>query len=282
MIATNLGWLGEVAAPDGVTVDTQADRRTIKVTSTKTDGYAQVNQPGLTAGEYVLVCTLADDGGGGFNANTVLTVWCHTGSVGMPTTVDYDGLKTYVLSFTVPAGVVSVDVQLHAPSNGTCEWTKYGVFTKADFQLLQDTYGLDWFDGDTDNGGAIGGTGSGTSWTIATDSVPGVVKPGAGLEVAEDGTLTPTVATDSDTGVIKPGQNMTVADDGTLTPTAATSSVAGVIKPGAGFQVAADGTLTYQGLPVFYEATAGALSDPPVTPCIIMGPNTGIVYEDGQ
>ncbi|NMN02794.1 hypothetical protein [Bifidobacterium panos] len=278
MIATNLGWLGEVVAPDEVTIDMHSDRRTVGVVSAKTDGYAVVGQPGLTAGEYVMVCTLSANWGSGFSENRVLTVMNNNTVLA---SADYDGLKTYVLPFTVPAGVSSVEVRLHAPSNSQpCEWTKYGVFTKADFQLLQDTYGLDWFDGDTDNNGTDPNAGG----DIATSTVAGMVKPGAHMTVATDGTLTytPPVATSSATGVVKPGTGLKVAGDGTLTPTVATSTLAGVVKPGSGFQVAADGTLTYRGLPVFYEATQGALTSPPVTPCIIMGPATGVVYEDGQ
>lgn len=124
---------------------------------------------------------------------------------------------------------------------------------------------------------------------LATSSAAGLVKPGTGLAVAADGTLsttatggtayTLTAATASNIGGVKPGAGLTVAADGTLSTTGAggtsytlptaTATTLGGIKVGANLTVAADGTLSG-------PAPSGAsYTLPPATATVLGGLKVG-------
>lgn len=108
--------------------------------------------------------------------------------------------------------------------------------------------------------GTVASIGGGASYSlpVATSSVLGGVKVGAGLSAAADGTLSATasslpVATSSVLGGVKVGTGLSATADGTLSATAyslpvATSSVLGGVKVGTNLTAAADGTLSTTGL----------------------------------
>ncbi len=120
----------------------------------------------------------------------------------------------------------------------------------------------------------------------ATSSKAGLVKPGTGLAVSADGTLstngtggtayTLPAASTSALGGIKVGANLTVAADGTIsgpapsggsyTLPAATAAALGGVKAGTGLAVTTDGTLSTTGA----GGTATPLSN--ATPQPAFGP----------
>lgn len=73
-------------------------------------------------------------------------------------------------------------------------------------------------EGTTPPAGGGGGTGGGGGGTIATATTPGIVKPGTGMTVAADGTITYTLspATALALGGVKQGTNIVIAPDGTI------------------------------------------------------------------
>ena len=74
-------------------------------------------------------------------------------------------------------------------------------------------------EGATPPAGGGGGTGGGGGGgTIATATTPGIVKPGTGMTVAADGTITYTLspATTAALGGVKQGANIVIAPDGTI------------------------------------------------------------------
>ena len=74
-------------------------------------------------------------------------------------------------------------------------------------------------EGATPPAGGGGGTGGGGGGgTIATGTTPGIVKPGPGMTVAADGTITYTLspATAAALGGVKQGTNIVIAPDGTI------------------------------------------------------------------
>lgn len=90
---------------------------------------------------------------------------------------------------------------------------------------------------------------------VATASVLGGVKQGAGILIAGDGTISSTynlpVATTSVLGGVKQGTGVTIAADGTISVSGttyvlpvATALTLGGVKEGAGVNIAADGTLS--------------------------------------
>ena len=77
---------------------------------------------------------------------------------------------------------------------------------------------------------------------LATTSVAGIIKIGAGLQAYQDGTALLVPATTSLIGGIKVGAGIQTAMDGTASLVPASSSLIGGIKVGAGIQTAMDGT----------------------------------------
>lgn len=137
--------------------------------------------------------------------------------------------------------------------------------------------------------GALGGVKQGANVTIdgsgvisvaapyepelASDGQAGIVKPGIGLHVNEDGSLDVTaipldvpVATTGSPGIVKPGTNLTVDVDGTLNAAAspytlpeATSSVRGGVRLGTGFTITETDKInvTPPSIPVATTSTLG-------------------------
>ena len=74
------------------------------------------------------------------------------------------------------------------------------------------------------------------------------------IQNIRDGTtpVTVGVATTTKAGIVKPGSGLSVAGDGTLSAKVATASAAGIVKPGTGVEITADGTI---------NVTAGGMSE---------------------
>lgn len=86
----------------------------------------------------------------------------------------------------------------------------------------------------------------GDAGQVATATVAGVVKPGKGLTVGDDGTLNSKVAASEEAGIVKPGEGLLISGDGsgTLSLAAASATTLGGVKPGGGLDVSSDGTLS--------------------------------------
>ena len=94
-----------------------------------------------------------------------------------------------------------------------------------------------------------GGVGT-TTIPIASDTILGAVKAGAGVIIEEDGTISIDTAsiisdpaTASTPGIVQVGDNINVDNNGVISVPLATSSTAGVVKIGQNMTVAGDGTI---------------------------------------
>lgn len=114
---------------------------------------------------------------------------------------------------------------------------------------------------------------------VATSSVLGGVKQGAGTAVDNNGVLSLVPATSSVLGGVKQGANITIASDGTISapnPYAlpvATSSVLGGVKQGANVTIAGDGTISVGApytLPIATSTIVGGVKQGPGT---VIGPD---------
>ena len=106
---------------------------------------------------------------------------------------------------------------------------------------------------------------------VATTTKAGIVKPGAGLSVAGDGTLSANVATASAAGVVKPGTGVEVTGDGTLNVTAAGMTeqeadgrylklTGGTLTGDVTISDSGAGALNVEGVKIYKDNGAGAIS----------------------